>query len=148
MSADQLLSKALSTDSEDEAIACLRMARKKGLKLGSSGASNGVHTVESRTKQLQQLLDTYNELRQEHRVLKNKFNDHEHENVLHVSTLKKQISWTRKTAAIGAILSIIITATVMHKVSNHRIKALEAEIQQMELAPCYSIFCVMGRALA
>jgi hypothetical protein len=148
MSADQILSKALSTDSEDEAIACLKMARKKGLKLDSSSESNGKHTVESRTKQLQQLLDTYNELRQEHRVLKNKFNDHEHENVLHVSTLKKQISWTRKLAVIGLILSIMITATVMHKVSNHRIKALEAEIQQIELAPCATIFCVMGRALA
>lgn len=33
MSANQLLSKALSTESEDEAIACLKMARKKGLKL-------------------------------------------------------------------------------------------------------------------
>jgi hypothetical protein len=33
MSANQLLSKALSTDSEDEAISCLKMARKKGLKL-------------------------------------------------------------------------------------------------------------------
>jgi hypothetical protein len=33
MSANQLLSKALNTDSEDEAIACLKMARKKGLKL-------------------------------------------------------------------------------------------------------------------
>lgn len=33
MSANQLLSKALSTDSEDEAITCLKMARKKGLKL-------------------------------------------------------------------------------------------------------------------
>lgn len=32
MSANKLLSKALSTDSEDEAIACLKMARKKGLK--------------------------------------------------------------------------------------------------------------------
>lgn len=36
MSANQLLSKALSTDSEDEAIACLKMARKKGLKLEST----------------------------------------------------------------------------------------------------------------
>ena len=33
MSANQLLSKALSTESEDEAISCLKMARKKGLKL-------------------------------------------------------------------------------------------------------------------
>lgn len=33
MSANQLLEKALSTTSEDEAIACLVMARKKGLKL-------------------------------------------------------------------------------------------------------------------
>lgn len=34
MSADQLIAKALSTTSEDEAIACLVMARKKGLKIG------------------------------------------------------------------------------------------------------------------
>lgn len=33
MTANQLLSKALSTESEGEAIACLKMARKKGLKL-------------------------------------------------------------------------------------------------------------------
>jgi hypothetical protein len=33
MTANQILSKALSTESEDEAIACLKMARKKGLKL-------------------------------------------------------------------------------------------------------------------
>lgn len=33
MSANQIIEKALSTTSEDEAIACLKMARKKGLKL-------------------------------------------------------------------------------------------------------------------
>jgi cytoplasmic iron level regulating protein YaaA (DUF328/UPF0246 family) len=33
MTANQILSKALSTESEDEAISCLKMARKKGLKL-------------------------------------------------------------------------------------------------------------------
>jgi len=33
---DALIAKALSTSSEDEAIACLRMARKKGVKLNSS----------------------------------------------------------------------------------------------------------------
>ena len=33
MSANQLISKALSTTSEDEAVACLKMARKKGLKI-------------------------------------------------------------------------------------------------------------------
>ena len=144
MSADQLLSKALSTDSEDEAIACLRMARKKGLKLNSSGTSNGGHTVESRTKQLQDLLDIYNQLRSDHYDVKKLLR----ESVEQTSALKKQVGWTRKTAAIGLILSIIVTVTIMHKVSNNRVKALEAEIQQMELAPCYSIFCVMGRALA
>jgi hypothetical protein len=148
MSADQILSKALSTDSEDEAIACLKMARKKGLKLDSSSESNGKHTVESRTNQLQNLLDMYNKLRREYSALANKFNEHEHDNVAYVSELKKRISWTRKLAVIGLILSIMITATVMHKVYNHRIKALEAEIQQIELAPCATIFCVMGRALA
>jgi hypothetical protein len=35
MSANQLMSKALSTASEDEAIACLMMARKKDLKIES-----------------------------------------------------------------------------------------------------------------
>lgn len=33
---DALIAKALSTSSEDEAIACLRMARKKGVKLNAS----------------------------------------------------------------------------------------------------------------
>jgi hypothetical protein len=36
MSANQLIGKALSTTSEDEAIACLRMARKKGLKIDAA----------------------------------------------------------------------------------------------------------------
>jgi hypothetical protein len=143
MSADQLLSKALSTDSEDEAIACLKMARKKGLKLDSSSESNGKHTVESRTKQLQDLLDIYNQLRSDHYDVKKLLR----ESVEQTSELKKRISWTRKLAVIGLILSIMITATVMNKISNHRIKVLEAEIQQIELAPCATIFCVMGRAL-
>lgn len=42
MSANQLMTKALSTTSEDEAIACLKMARKKGLKIeGSTSVTNG-----------------------------------------------------------------------------------------------------------
>lgn len=38
MSVDQLIAKALSTTSEEEAIACLRMARKKGGKLNTTSA--------------------------------------------------------------------------------------------------------------
>lgn len=38
MSINQLLAKALSTTSEDEAMACLRMARKRGGKLEDSSA--------------------------------------------------------------------------------------------------------------
>ena len=44
MSTNQLLAKALSTSSEEEAIACLRMARKKGARIEestSSGDYNG-----------------------------------------------------------------------------------------------------------
>ena len=37
---DALIAKALSTSSEDEAIACLRMARKKGVKLNVSEVSS------------------------------------------------------------------------------------------------------------
>jgi hypothetical protein len=145
MSADQLIAKALSTTSEEEAIACLVMARKKGLKLVSS--SDGKHTVESRTKQLQNLLDMYNTLKRDHQKLINKFNEHEHENVINASKLKKQISWTRKTAVIAVILSIMLTATVANSISNRKIKALQAEMSQMELAPCQTIFCVIGRRL-
>lgn len=141
MSADQLIAKALSTTSEEEAIACLVMARKKGMKLGSS--SDGKHTVESRTKQLQNLLDMYNTLKRDHQKLINKFNEHEHD----ASKLKKQISWTRKTAIIAVILSIMLTATVANSISNSKIKALQAEMSQMELAPCQTIFCVIGRGL-
>ena len=141
MSADQLLSKALSTDSEDEAIACLVMARKKGLKLGSS--ADGKHTVESRTKQFYNLLDMHDKLRNDNRELKKELISH----TLEVSELNKQISWTRKTAAIAVILVAMITATVVNSISNSRVKALQAEINQMELAPCQTIFCVIGRAL-
>jgi hypothetical protein len=140
MSADQLLAKALSTDSEDEAIACLRMARKKGFKLGTS---NGGHTVESRTQQLRDMIDRYNQLGRDYHTLNGRLNDRNKEN----DALKKRVTWTRKTAAIGLILSIVVTVTIMHKVSNHRVKALEAEIQQMELVPCSNIFCIMGRSL-
>lgn len=40
MSANQLMAKALSTTSEDEAISCLKMARKKGLKIAESASFN------------------------------------------------------------------------------------------------------------
>lgn len=40
MSINQLLSKALSTTSEEEAMACLRMARKKGGRLDDSSGSS------------------------------------------------------------------------------------------------------------
>lgn len=42
MSANQLMSKALSTTSEDEAVACLKMARKKGLKIETTAAPTGI----------------------------------------------------------------------------------------------------------
>lgn len=38
---DQLLAKAMSTSSEDEAIACLRMARKKGGNTEPTNSSSG-----------------------------------------------------------------------------------------------------------
>jgi len=141
MSADQLISKALSTDSEDEAIACLVMARKKGLKLGSS--ADGKHTVESRTIQLRNLWDMYNMLRNDNRELKKELDSRDSE----VSKLNKQLSWTRETAVIAVILVAMITATVVNSISNSRVKALQAEINQMELAPCRTIFCVIGRGL-
>ena len=42
MSANQLIAKALSTESEDEAVACLKMARKKGLKIDGSTITSEV----------------------------------------------------------------------------------------------------------
>lgn len=38
---EQLLAKAMSTDSEDEAIACLRMARKQGKSFEPTGSYKG-----------------------------------------------------------------------------------------------------------
>lgn len=45
MSIDQLIAKALSTTSEEEAIACLRMARKKGVKgsVSDTARPTGLH---------------------------------------------------------------------------------------------------------
>jgi hypothetical protein len=141
MSANQLMSKALSTDSEDEAIACLVMARKKGLKLGVTAAGKNT------TDQLQSLLNKYSKLNRDHCNLIIKFNEREQEGITRAYKLNKQISWTRKTAVIAVILSVMITAAVVNSISNNRIKALQAEINQMELVPCQTIFCVIGRAL-
>ena len=44
---DQLLAKALSTTSEDEAVACLRMARKKGGKLSGGDESTSEYNGHS-----------------------------------------------------------------------------------------------------
>jgi hypothetical protein len=147
MSADQLIAKALSTTSEEEAIACLVMARKKGLKLGSANVSNSKHTVESRTRQLQNLLNDYNILQDEHWLLKNKLNEQAHKSVKNISALKVQLSWTRMLAVIAVILSIMITATIVNSISNNKIKALRAEMSQRELAPCQSVACLIGRAM-
>jgi len=147
MSADQLIAKALSTTSEEEAIACLVMARKKGLKLGSSGSSQGGHTVESRTAELRRVIDMYNNLVEKY---KSDINYHSQKVPVlekRVAGLKKQVGWTRKTAVIAVILSIMLTTTIVGSISNSRVKALEAKMSQMELAPCQTIFCVIGRGL-
>ena len=49
MSVNQLIAKALSTESEDEAIACLRMARRRGDKVTSTAVDPV--TIEGRTIQ-------------------------------------------------------------------------------------------------
>jgi hypothetical protein len=58
MSADQLIAKALSTTSEQEAIACLLMARKKSMVMKNKISSE---TTEDRQK-LIDLVDKYNDL--------------------------------------------------------------------------------------
>jgi len=45
MSANQLIAKALSTASEDEAIACLRMARKKGMNIEGTAKASAVEAA-------------------------------------------------------------------------------------------------------
>lgn len=60
MSADQLLSKAMSTDSEDEAIACLRMARKKGLKIDAIASPvNKNMATDEQTKKMLSMINQY-----------------------------------------------------------------------------------------
>jgi hypothetical protein len=147
MSADQLIAKALSTTSEEEAIACLVMARKKGLKLGSSGSSQGGHTVESRTAELRNMIEKYNNLAEKYNFDINYHSQKASSLKKQLAGLEKRVGWTRKTAVIAVILSIILTATVTNSIANSRIKALQAEINQMELAPCQTIFCVIGRGL-
>lgn len=58
MSADQLIAKALSTDSEEEAIACLRMARKKSMVMKNKISSE----ISKDRQQLIDLVHKYNEL--------------------------------------------------------------------------------------
>lgn len=65
MSADQLIAKALSTTSEQEAIACLRMARKKSMVMKNTISSE---ITEDRQK-LIDLVDKYNNLVNDYVIL-------------------------------------------------------------------------------
>lgn len=91
---DQLIAKAMSTTSEDEAIACLRMARKKGGKVTQSFGQkseevtyNGhtakywyekalayynYHKQNANSADFQTLKYMYDSLNREHRILMNK----------------------------------------------------------------------------
>lgn len=80
MSANQLLEKALSTTSEDEAIACLRMARKKGLKLAPATVKwpldkEIIQALHGRVNILNEEKDRVSRALQECELEKNKISD-------------------------------------------------------------------------
>ncbi len=121
---DQLIAKAMSTTSEDEAIACLRMARKKGGKVTQSFETkvedttyNG-HTAKywyekaatyynaqkqnGNSADLRTMKYLYDNLSNEHRNLMKKNYSLERK----IVTMKNEIS-TMKVVTIAAIVSLI-----------------------------------------
>lgn len=65
MSANQLIEKALSTTSEDEAIACLKMARKKGLKLTTAKNNLDDQIIQALHRRVDIISEERNRLRRE-----------------------------------------------------------------------------------
>jgi hypothetical protein len=65
-----LMTKALGSDSEEEAMSCLRMARKKGLKIDTIVPPvNKNMATEAQTKQMLTLINKYRNERDEYRLL-------------------------------------------------------------------------------
>lgn len=109
MDVNQILAKAMSTSSEEEAIACLRMARKRGGQIAQTDAYNqhgAKHWYEKAreyytiAKQVQEYYAMYAKARDEKRELENK-----------VRRLKAEIK--RRDAKWDYILPGIITLTLV-----------------------------------
>jgi hypothetical protein len=65
-----LMTKALGSDSEEEAMSCLRMARKKGLKIDTIVPPvNKNMATEAQTKQMLALINKYRNESDEYRLL-------------------------------------------------------------------------------
>ena len=65
-----LMTKALGSDSEEEAMSCLRMARKKGLKIDTIVPPvNKNMATEAQTKQMLSMINKYRTERDEYQLL-------------------------------------------------------------------------------
>lgn len=69
MSTNQLIAKALSTTSEDEAIACLRMARKKGATIETTAPRNKNAANEAETRQMIDMINRFRDRADKFEVL-------------------------------------------------------------------------------
>jgi len=95
MSASQLIAKALSTTSEDEAIACLRMARKKGEK---------IETVnESRDREWAQLVIQV-------RIERDKYYRMLHEQINTTQKVKQELKEAINGQIFIAVSTLIVTS--------------------------------------
>jgi hypothetical protein len=134
---NQLLAKAMSTSSEDEAIACLRMARKKGntLDLSVKAAEYNGHTAEywyekARTYynvakkkqesdgltpyQQQELYNMFKSAENERDRLYVKMTEQSEE----ISTLKRKLSIKKNEYVAGIFLGLIISTLPAIMIAN------------------------------
>jgi hypothetical protein len=102
MSANQLIAKALSTASEEEAIACLRMARKKSLKMNGSIPEE----VSEDRQKLINLINKYNELARSYNALMEMRNEYRQQYVDSRALLDKTKSDLESTKTRVVILGL------------------------------------------
>ena len=105
-----LMTKALGSNSEEEAMACLRMARKKGLKIDTIVPPvNKNMATETQTKQMLGLINKHQNERDEYRLLYDEFKRRWGEEGYKVKKLQDEL----KNVPAKIVSTIVIVSSVV-----------------------------------
>ena len=105
-----LMTKALGSDSEEEAMSCLRMARKKGVRIDTIAPPvNKNMATESQTKQMLSMINKYRNERDEYRLLYDDYKRRWGEEGYKVKKLQDQL----KNVPVKIVGTIVIVSSVV-----------------------------------